>query len=172
MNRTALLKKMDSELSRFVLKTVLFFIVWYVGYEMIVGPDGRLDLWLSVNVVEASAAIISWFEAPFVTGRVVGLSGQAGILLVDGCNGIAAMGLFFGFLIGYPGSLVPKLIFGLIGIVSLYLVNVARVVVLVFTQKYYPDIFAFTHDYSTTLIFYLLIFALWVIWSEIQPKLE
>jgi exosortase/archaeosortase family protein len=165
-------KKYDSDLTRFILKTTAFFIVWYILYDMIVGPDGRIDHWLSVNVVEASAAVINLFEAPFVHGRVVGLPGQPGILLVDGCNGIAAMGLFFGFLLGYPGKVLPKLVYGFIGVLLLYLVNVIRIVALTFTQKYYPDIFAFTHDYSTTFLFYLVIFVLWVVWSEIQHKLQ
>lgn len=165
-------KKYDSDLSRFILKTTAFFIVWYIAYDMLIGPDGRLDYWVSINVVESSAAIARLFADVFVQERVVGLIGQPGIMLVDGCNGIAAMGLFFGFLLGYPGRVLPKLIYGFIGVILLYLVNIARIVALVFTQKHFPEIFAFTHDYSTTFLFYLVIFGLWVVWSELQPRLK
>jgi len=74
------------------------------------------------------------------------------------------MGLFFGFIIAYPGKFTDKISFTVLGILVIYLVNVARIMVLVITQARWPAFFEFSHDYSTTAIFYLVIFVMWMVW--------
>src|SRR5690606_40833141 len=45
----------------------------------------------------------------YTVDRIIGIGEYSGIKIVDGCNGIAAMGLFLGFIIAYPGDRVQKL---------------------------------------------------------------
>ena len=52
------------------------------------------------------------------------------------------------------------------GIGVIYIVNVLRIVLLAITQIYWSEFFNFTHDYSTTAIFYIVIFIMWVIWAN------
>lgn len=159
-------------LARFGAITIGFFVVWYILYELILLPDGKLDLWLSKNIVAVSSGLLNVFAPAFTLGRVVGLVGTPGIEIVDGCNGIAAMGLFLGFLMGYPGDWKAKGAYALIGILALYLVNVLRIITLAFTQHQFPSLLDFTHTYSTTAIFYIVIFGLWVGWANYGAKWE
>lgn len=159
---------LDSEPVKFVLKVLVIYIVWYLVYEMWLLPEGSLDRWVAVNIVETTAGILKLFSYDVYTaGRVIGLDTAPGILLVDGCTGISAIGLFIGFIIAYPGKWVPRLSFIVIGIGVIYLVNIIRIAVLAVTQVQWPEFFGFTHDYSTTAIFYLVIFALWIIWANL-----
>lgn len=155
----------NSPLTKFILKALCFFIVWYVIYEIWLLPEGSLDEWISLNIISNSVGIVQWlgYEV-FTYNRVIGVYGNAGIEVVDGCNGIAAMGLFLGFILAYPGSWKKRISFSVLGIGVIYFVNIIRISVLTVTQAKWPTFFDFTHDYSTTTIFYITIFLMWMIW--------
>lgn len=164
---------LQSDLLRFGLKVLGIYILWYLVYELWLLPDGSLDRWLALNIVDNSAGILQGLNYDIYTaGRLIGLDEGPGILLVDGCNGIAAIGLFIGFVLAYPGEWIPRVSFIVIGIGVIYLVNIVRIAVLVVTQVRWPAFFSFTHDYSTTAIFYLVIFGLWVVWANLGGNRE
>lgn len=156
---------MNSPVTLFIVKALAFFIGWYLLYELWLLPDGRLDEWLSLNIIGSSAGFIEWIGYEVYTvNRIIGIGEAGGIEIVDGCNGIAAIGLFLGFIIAYPGDWKNRLSFSVVGIGIIYLVNIFRVIVLTVTQVEWPQFFNFTHDYSTTAIFYIVIFVLWMVW--------
>lgn len=161
------MKIFESEITQFLVKVFCIYLVWYLVYELWILPNGIIDEPLSKNIASVSAGILTFFgEDVFLYGRVVGLYGTPGGEIVDGCNGIAAIGLFLGFIYAYPGSWMPRIYFSIFGIAVIYLVNVARIVGLSYIQLYWPSGFDFTHDYSTTAIFYFVIFILWMIWAN------
>ena len=158
-----------SPVTLFILKALGIFILWYFVYELYLLPNGHLDEWVSLNVVAASNGIISFLGyETWTMHRILGTYGNVGIELVDGCTGISAIGLFSGFILAYPGDWKKKVSFTLIGIGVIYIVNIIRIVVLVFTQHEWPQFFDFTHDYSTTTIFYIIIFIMWMVWVKIS----
>ena len=161
------MKIFQSEIAGFLLKVFAVYVIWYMVYELWIMPNGYIDEPLSRNIVSVSAGILSFFgESVFLYDRVVGITGLRGIEIVDGCNGIAAIGLFLGFIIAYPGKWLPRIYFSIFGILVIYIVNVVRIVTLTYIQAYWPQVFDFAHDYSTTAIFYIIIFILWMIWAN------
>jgi exosortase family protein XrtF len=162
-----------SPIARFILSALGIFILWYVVYELWLLPQGDLDRWVAQNIVSVSAGIVQLFGYEVWSfNRVVGIMGNGGVELVDGCTGISAIGLFLGFVLAYPGNWRHRISFSVFGIAVIYLVNIIRVVTLIITQKELPSIFDFTHDYSTTLIFYLVIFFLWVLWVNLEGGIQ
>ena len=156
---------MKSPTLKFVLTALGIFVVWYIVYEKWLLPDGRLDEWLSLNIIGNSAGIIKWFGYDVYTvNRIIGIGEYSGIEVVDGCNGISAIGLFLGFILAFPGPWKNRISFSVMGIGIIYLINVVRIVTLTITKVEWPTFFDFTHDYSTTTIFYISIFILWMIW--------
>src|SRR5690625_6504452 len=94
------------------------------------------------------AGILSFFsQEVFLSGRMLGITGAPGVEIVDGCNGIAAIGLFLGFIIAYPGKWKPRLYFAIFGIGVIYIVNVVRIVTRCYVEKYLPGSFYFMHYY-------------------------
>ncbi len=158
---------MNTSIAKFIVKALVIFIVWYVVYELWLLPDGRLDNWISLNIVEVSRGIVELFgyEA-WSVNRIIGINENGGIELVDGCTGISAIGLFLGFIFAYPGDWKNRISFSLLGIGVIYIVNILRIVVLVITQEEWIEFFDITHDYSTTTIFYIVIFLLWMTWVK------
>lgn len=158
----------ENPLIAFAIKALVIYLIWYVGYELFILPDGRIDRWLSLNIISVSGGILEMLGYNvYVAGRIIGIDESAGIMLVNGCNGLEAIGLFLGFVIAYPGDNIKRITFIVIGMMAIYLVNVLRIVVLTITQVYWADFFHFTHDYSTTAIFYMVIFILWMIWANL-----
>ncbi len=157
----------NREIALFFGKVFGVFVIWYLFYELWLLPDGRLDEFLSVNIVGVSAGILSvaGFDV-FQTFRTLGIDGTPGLMIVDGCNGLEAIGLFIGFVVAYPGSMVKRILFIPAGILAIYLLNIFRIVTLTVLQSWAPQFFDFAHDYSTSAIFYLAIFGMWVIWAN------
>lgn len=165
------MKWFNSEISKFLIKVLGIYLCWYLFYELWLLPEGSLDEWLTTNIISVSAGIINYLNYDFFAiDRLIGIGESAGIYLVDGCSGIAAIGLFVGFVIAYPGEWIPRIAFIAMGIGIIYLINILRIVILAVTQAYWPDFFDITHDYSTTAIFYLVIFVLWMIWVNLGTK--
>lgn len=160
-------------MGKFLIKVVCIYFVWYLLYELWILPNGYIDEPLSKNIASISAGILSFLgEDIFYYGRVVGIVGTVGGEIVNGCNGISAIGLFVGFIFAYPGMWIPRILFSVFGIAVIYLVNVTRIVILSYTQFYWPELFNFTHDYSTTAIFYFVIFILWMIWVNYGEPMD
>lgn len=162
---------LKSDVGMFLLKVVGIYLCWYFIYELWLLPEGSLDQWLTTNIVSVSAGILDVLNYDvYATGRLIGIGESSGIYLADGCSGIAAIGLFVGFVVAYPGAWIPRIAFIGIGIGVIYLVNVIRIVTLAITQVQWPSMFDITHDYSTTAIFYLVIFVLWMIWANLGSE--
>ena len=159
------MKFSDSSIFAFLFKVCIAFIAWYIFYDIWLLNDGRLDEWVSLNIIGNTAGILSWFgyEVNSVN-RIIGIGVTPGIEIVNGCNGISAIGLFLGFIIAYPGDLSKKISFSVLGIMLIYISNLIRVIVLVISQKEWFVFFDLIHDYATSAIFYLIIFVLWMIW--------
>jgi len=151
----------------FLGKVAAFYGIWYVLYDLWLLPDGTLDRWLSLNVAWVSASLLEGMGlAPFFEGRVLGLPGALGVRIANGCNGLSTLGLFVGFVLAYPGSAVRRALFLPLGILAVYATNVARVIAMVVVQKHWPAAFDPLHGFGLTTIFYVVVFALWVLWAH------
>jgi len=78
-----------SPIRTFALKALGIFVLWYVLYELWLLPDGRLDHWVALRVIDGAAFVtkLMGFEV-WMQGRVVTIAGNNGIEMVDGCTGI------------------------------------------------------------------------------------
>jgi exosortase/archaeosortase family protein len=142
-----------------------FYGLWYVLYDLWLLPEGTVDRWLSLNVAEVSGALLGsvGFET-FVQGRDLALPGVPGVRIANGCNGLSTLGLFVGFVLAYPGSARRRFWFIPLGVLAVYLTNVARVMAMLLSQKYWPAAFEPLHGFGLTTIFYVVVFCLWILW--------
>ena len=120
-----------SPLRSFALKALGIFLLWYVLYELWLLPDGRLDHWVALRVIDGAALVTRLFGFEvWMHDRVVTIAGNNGIEMVNGCTGISAIGLFLGFIWAYSGQNRSRLYFSLLGITIINLVNVIRIAAL------------------------------------------
>ncbi len=154
-------------LATFLLKMAAIYAVWFVAYDLWLLPDGRLDEALSRFVASAAGAVLSLFyTTAAVDGRVVWATPTAGVSIVNGCNGLAALSLFVGFVIAYPGRWRRRLLFIPLGLALIVATNILRTVSLTVVQDLWPASFDQVHGMHALFVFYVVIFALWVLWAN------
>lgn len=161
------LSRPNRRVASFVGKVLAFYGLWYMLYDLWLLPVGTVDRWLSMNVAEVSGVLLggAGFEV-FVNGRVLALPGVPGVRIANGCNGLSTLGLFVGFVLAYPGRARRRLWFIPLGVFAIYLTNVTRVVAMLLSQKYWPVAFEPLHGFGLTTIFYVVVFGLWVLWTN------
>lgn len=158
----------NSDLARFFLVMLAVYAAWFVLYDLWLHPDGRLDAALSrgVAVTTAGGLRVFGYDA-FVHDRVLGLRGQTGVYVEDGCTGLTTLGLFAGFVLAFPGSWRRRAWFIPMGVVIVTVANIARIGLLAVLQRDWPSGFDAVHGLGVSTFFYLVVFGLWVLWANI-----
>ena len=162
----ALLRRHRRQLA-FFLKLGACCAAWYLVYNLWLLPEGSLDAAVARSVASITGALLGGvgFEA-VADGRSVLAKGVRGVFIADGCNGLATMGLFVGFVVAYPGRWLRRALFLPLGALAIYLANVGRIFSMVLFQKHWPAGFDIMHTYGMTSLFYAVVFGLWVLWAH------
>lgn len=160
-------------LKSFAIKAVVLTIVWWALYNLWLKPDARLDTALTKICASSVAEVISWAgfdtdyvfipdnEEPAFNVRV----DQRPILLVgSSCNALELFVLFLGFIFAYPGPNRHKLWYIPVGILTIHVVNIIRMLALAFNFVYFRTTFEFNHKYTFLIIIYGFTFFLWMTW--------
>jgi exosortase family protein XrtF len=156
----------------FLLKALLLYILWYLLYEFWIHPYTDIDLLVIDNIIylsEVSLNFIGFDIIPDVydsSFRTIGLDGTHGVWIGDSCNGITIFALFSGFIMAYPGLIKTKMWYILLGILTIHLLNIIRIMALTIILLYTPESLDFNHTYTFTTIMYVYIFYLWYLWSN------
>lgn len=84
--------------------------------------------------------------------------------IVEGCNSISVIILFLSFIIAFAGSLKATVIFGIIGSLAIYIINILRILALSKLMYVYPEYQDILHNLFFPAIIYGAVFILWLIW--------
>ncbi len=84
--------------------------------------------------------------------------------IIEGCNSISVIILFFSFIIAFSGKLKTTLFYILSGSVLIYAVNLLRIVFLSLGLYHYPEKSEVLHNVIFPAIIYGMVFLLWVFW--------
>jgi exosortase family protein XrtF len=157
---------LKNPLVRFLISVFALYLLWYLIYNLWLHPDERLDLFVIDLTISISKWILELFGYMVYTGadRLIGVDGTSGLWIGDNCNGIVLFSLFAGFVIAYQGKIKYKLIYIPLGIISIQLLNVLRVVILAILDTHSRAWTEFNHTYTFTIIIYGYIFLLWMLW--------
>jgi exosortase family protein XrtF len=173
-------KLKENKVLFFLLKALLLYILWYVLYDLWLNPYGNIDEWVINNLVELSSFVLKnimgyrLMPEPLLAEniRTVGIDGTHGLWIGDPCNGLTLFALFTGFVIAYPGPVKRKLWFIPMGILTIHLLNVIRIVCLSLIVKYAPEYLKFNHTYTFTFLVYSYVFILWMLWANRYSQTE
>lgn len=167
-------------------KAILFFLLKFIGLYLVLNTV--YGFWISsydplpdpftVTVTHQSIALISLTEDNITVGERANTpsvpilqEGRSIVSVYEGCNSVNVMIVFVSFIVAYTSTLKKTLLFGLVGIVLIYVFNLFRVGILFFIAKYYPQNLYFFHKYLFTGLLYVMVFILWYFWvKKIWPK--
>jgi len=151
-------------LSIYVLGNVLYGL-WIVSYGTAADPFTVLVTQHAaglLRVISFEAAAVASSQAPNVALQ---LAGVTVVRVFEGCNAINVSVLFLAFLVAYKGSWARTVVFGLVGLLLIYLFNLLRVAGLFLVAKFYPDQLYLMHKFVLTGVIYAFVFALWYLWA-------
>lgn len=153
---------------RFLLLLLGFYMGWYLIYNLWLHPAETIDIFVINVTIDVSKWLLELMGYTVFTGveRVIGVDGTSGLWIGDNCNGMALFSLFTGFIIAYPGHWKKKLVFIPLGIISIELLNIVRIICLAILDTYSRAWTEFNHTYTFTIIIYGFIFLLWMLWTN------
>jgi len=156
---------------RFLVTFGFFYLAWYLLYELILHPWGKLDSAVINNSIYFSSHLLELFGFVTFTShsetmRTMGIDGTHGLWIGDPCNGIALFSLFSFFILAYPGKWKTKLWFIPAGIISIHLINILRITALCIIVYKKPEYLEFNHTYTFTILVTVYVFLLWLLWAK------
>ena len=157
---------LKNPITRFLITVLLLLLSWYCIYDLWLHPAEKMDLFVIDKTISISKWILETLGYTVYTGsdRLIGIDGANGLWIGDNCNAISLFALFTGFIIAYKGKIKYKIPYILLGILSIELLNVLRVVGLAILDTHSRAWTEFNHTYTFTIIIYAYIFMLWMMW--------
>ena len=156
----------------FAIITYGFHVLWWSFFVHIINATGinAVAGWLAHSVFVASA----WLDenvfrmdiALYANNTILFKSNYRAIEVNESCSGFKQMWQVLVLFLLFPGPWKQKLWFIPMGMLSMFLVNIIRIVCLSFAMIYWPQYWDFIHLWVLRPVYYLVIFILWVVWVE------
>jgi len=155
---------------KFLVTSSVAYLGLYLFYEFYIKKHTHVDLNFIRIIIRSSDTILHWFGYDTYTrlGDTdypgLGIDGSNGVWVGASCNALTLFCLFAVFILAYPGHQKSKIWFVPLGILTIHILNVLRVVALSLISKYKEEYLDFNHTYTFTFIIYCYIFFLWMLW--------
>jgi archaeosortase B (VPXXXP-CTERM-specific) len=146
----------------FIFFSILFFTIFYLIQEylnwMLVGTA-----WITGTIANVIGLTV------IINGSFLNL-GTTVFEIIAECTGIFAIFITMACILAYPATYKQKII-GLILIIPLILIlNIIRLLILIFVGKHYLDLFEYVHSYLWQATFIIFIILAWFLWIELVVK--
>lgn len=136
---------------------------------------GLIQPFSHVLAVASAAAINLFGGAAMANGPFLSLAAGGGVEIANGCNAIEASILLAAAILAFPARFGSRLIGALTGILLLQLVNLLRIISLLYLSRYAREWFDFFHLYlwdALIMLDGLLIFLVWHRWQDRPRRLS
>jgi exosortase H (IPTLxxWG-CTERM-specific) len=148
---------------RFGAYAVVAFGLLYGLQDQVVEPFTRGIAWLTYTIMRAFGTPVS---LDGVTVSVPNFS----VLIRNNCNAAYEMGLYAAATLAYPAPLSRRTQGILLAFVVLYVVNLIRVLSLIYMGYLVPGFFDAAHVYVWQVLFLVVVAALWLSWiGRVRP---
>ncbi|MCK5535506.1 MAG: archaeosortase/exosortase family protein [Bacteroidales bacterium] len=163
--------KNQSPLIRFIINGILLISLWFIFYNFFrytsfISPIYEFTTQqLTTLVLFLSEKILDTINLETtVTGTIIHIEGaKQSVNLLRGCLGRNLMGIFAGFILAFPGNWKMKLWYIPLGIFSIIIINIFRIIGLAYNSYCCPDNMQFNHDTFFNYSIYALTFVLWMV---------
>ncbi|MBN1756292.1 archaeosortase/exosortase family protein [bacterium] len=157
-------KKTQKKVLKFVLLVVLFAALEYLFLYFIL-PDK-----VNFLIQSGTARVVFWIisllgiEAA-IFGDVINL-GTISLQIVYECTGGFAFFIYSSCVLAYPSKWKEKLLGHLIGLISIFLMNIIRLVLIAWVGIKSKPAFDFIHNYLWQGTFIVFVILIWIIWVD------
>ena len=170
-------------------KSVIRFVVLFLGSYLLLSvlysfylkasaSSGFFPDYFTNLVAHQSAAILDalgyntvLFDNHARGGVYLTIKESYTVNIVEGCNSISVIILFVSFVIAFAEKFKKTFLFLLVGMVLIYIVNVARISLLVIALYKFPEYQEVLHSVIFPAVIYGMVFILWIAWVRmLNPK--
>ncbi len=157
-------------------KLILLGAVMIFIYNTVLNPARIPDRWLTVTISSGVVTGVNTFFPAHLHitadesnyGRFVNIrkNGVVFLRIWDNCNGLDLIAIYLSLIILLPYRWIRKLIFIVAGATALIIANIIRCIALYWIYLYNRKLFDINHHYIFTILIYLLIFYLWLLFTK------
>jgi exosortase/archaeosortase family protein len=148
---------------RFGVYSMVAFGALYALQDQVVEPFTRGIAWVTYELMRAVGTPVS---LDGVTVRVPNFA----VLIRNNCNAAYEMGLYAAATLAYPAPASRRTTGILFAVVVLYVVNLIRVLSLLYTGYLFPGFFEAVHVYVWQVLFLVVVASLWLSWiARVRP---
>lgn len=159
-------KAISNQLSGFFLKAFCFYAIWQISYDFFILPDGRVDDFLALTVISGVKYLLSILGWDIYSlGRLIYIDGYRSVEVLNGCNALALMVLYSGFIISFSGKIFNKIKFIFFGVFIIFTLNIVRIMSFSLATVYFQHYWDLFHEFSPFLFFYPVVLFLWYQWT-------
>jgi exosortase/archaeosortase family protein len=167
----------------FIIRVAIIYVAWkilswFLGVES-TPIEERIWPWLSqgwesfndyVRVIILNATQ-KWFNLVGLSSEIVDnyrlwVHGYAYIGVGNYCLAIQLWIFFVALICSYSGKWYNKLWFSVVGVLLINMINVLRLIAVVYAAHANPKYVQFNHDYVFNVIIYIFTFFMWMYWVK------
>lgn len=155
----------------FIIRFLVVYAILTVAYRYYLAMFGTLPDTLTTVVANQSKWLLEIFgyRVAMVQDHAsafyqVWLNGRYVARVIEGCNAVSVLILFVTFIMAFKGTLKHTVVFGLLGVVVIYSINLLRIALLVVGVYTLPTYAEVLHSLIFPAIIYGTMFLLWVVW--------
>lgn len=154
----------------FILRAAILIVVWELLYNFVLKPSGIPDDQLTRIVQVGAMKLLSLFYTDIgEDGNIIVLNGSKAVSIARQCNGLELIVLYLGFIICLPSNPKRMLLFGVVGTLIIYILNIIRTAILAVMYDINHSMTDFAHHYVFKIIIYAVVFLGWVLYMK-KPK--
>ena len=155
---------------RFLIVFVLLLAL-AVGLELTPWAQAFVVVPWTDTVARVSGALMRTFDASITTsGNVIGSSiSPFAVAIEAGCNGVEASLVLIAAMLAFPAPWQHRLAGIAIGVATVQVLNVVRVVTLFYLGQWNEHVFEWAHLYVWQALIMLDVLIVWVIWVKMAP---
>ena len=148
---------------RFFLYCVLAFAALFALQDRVVEPFTQGIAWVTYKLMRAVGTPV------WMNGVTVG-AGKFAVQIRNNCNAIYEMGLYAAATLAYPAAMSQRTTGILFAVAVLYVVNLVRVLSLIYIGYLLPGVFEAAHVYVWQVLFLVVVAGLWLSWiGRVRP---
>jgi exosortase/archaeosortase family protein len=177
------LYKKNKRVADFIFRVLIIYIGWKLLF-FVLGEEStplneRLWPWLSAGweafndfirliLLNVTQAWFDWrgMETEIINNYRLWVHDYAILGVGNYCLAIQLWVFFVALIVSYSGKWYNKLWFSVLGVFLINIINVLRLIIVVYAAHRNPDLVQFNHDYVFNVIVYIFTFLMWVVWVQ------
>ena len=120
----------------------------------------------SQELIEVFGYTTKSIKSTFDPSMRIGINGTYLVRIVEGCNAVSVMILFFSFILAFKTTWKKTLLYILGGLAIIYALNIIRIALLTIALYKFPDYEHFLHGTLFPAVIYGTVFLLWFFWVK------